>query len=166
MSPTGGSVHSTPVSSQQRTYGYAEIAERIAAALGERPSLSTLRAASAQTRRTSTPKARPRLTLGMPQPLPHARTAPAQFDAAEVDRWLANHPLRGWLAAVEQLRQDLQTTGETEGTIARALQAGLSWRQITRILVEVDHKSRTTGGVHKKYRHLTDPAPPGEDVRG
>ena len=150
------------MSSEQRTYGYAEIAERIADVLGEgeRPSLSTLRGAAAQARRTSAPGTRPRITLGMPDPLPHARTAPARFDVVDVEQWLATHPLRRWLRAVEELHQELLRAGETEQAIRRALEAGLSWRQITKVLVAVDHKSRTPGGVHKKYRHLSGPALP------
>ena len=59
------------------TYSYKELAARIDQVLGERPSLSALRAAAAQERRTSTTLSRPRLTVGMPAPLPPtSRTTP------------------------------------------------------------------------------------------
>lgn len=138
------------------TYGYEELAARIEEVLGERPSRSALRAAWSQERRTELTLSRPRVTVGMPQPLPSpARTAPAFFDVEEIERWLARHPRLVWRQAVEETSRALGRGDDVELVISRALTQGLSWRTITALLVEHDGQARSVSGVHKRYRHLS-----------
>lgn len=140
---------------RRATYGYEELAARIEQVLGERPSPSALRAARAQSRRTESTLTKPRLTVGMPAPLPApSRTAPAAFDVEDVERWLAGHPRVAWNQAVAQAEQALARGEDVESVISQALAHGLSWRTITTVLVEHDGQSRSTAGVHKRYRHL------------
>lgn len=140
---------------RQATYGYEELAARIEEVLGERPSRSVLRAARAQSRRTESTLTKPRLTVGMPAPLPApTRTSPAAFDVDEVERWLAGHPRLAWNHAVDQAERALERGDDVELVISRALADGLSWRTITTLLVEHDGHARSTAGVHKRYRHL------------
>lgn len=137
------------------TYSYAVLADRIEEVLGERPSLSALRAAAAADRRTGSPLARPRVTVGMPRPLPAtSRTAAAEFDATEVEAWLADHPRRQWQRAVEEMKRDLSRDMPEEQVVASALNAGLSWRTVTAELHAHDGRGRTVAGIHKRYRHL------------
>ncbi len=144
---------------RQATYGYEELASRIEDVVGERPSRSSLRAAPAQARRAESTLTKPRLTVGMPAPLPGAsRTAPAAFDVDEVERWLAEHPRLAWNRAVDEARRALDQGVDLELVITRALGRGLSWRTITTLLVEHDGLARSTAGVHKRYRHLAPPA--------
>ena len=140
---------------RKATYGYEELAARIQEVLGERPSRSALRAARAQSRRTEATLTKPRLTVGMPAPLPApSPTAPATFDVEEVERWLVSHPRLAWNKAVEQAERALVRGDDVELVIARALAQGLSWRTITSLLVAHDGQARSTAGVHKRYRHL------------
>jgi hypothetical protein len=140
---------------RRATYGYEELAARIEQVLGERPSPSALRAARAQSRRTESTLTKPRLTVGMPAPLPApSRTAPAAFDVEDVERWLAGHPRVAWNQAVAQAEQALARGEDVESVISQALAHGLSWRTITTVLVEHDGQSRSTAGLHKRYRHL------------
>ena len=98
---------------------------------------------------------KPRLTVGMPAPLPApSRTAPAAFDVEDVERWLAGHPRVAWNQAVAQAEQALARGEDVESVISQALARGLSWRTITTVLVEHDGQPRSTAGVHKRYRHL------------
>ena len=140
---------------RRATYGYEELAARIEQVLGERPSPSALRAARAQGRRTKSTLTKPRLTVGLPASLPApSRTAPAAFDVEDVERWLAGHPRVAWNQAVAQAEQALARGEDVESVISQALAHGLSWRTITTVLVEHDGQSRSTAGVHKRYRHL------------
>lgn len=140
------------------TYTYRQLADRIEAVLGRRPSVSTLRAATATTRRTTTSQSRPRLTLGMPPPEPApTRTAPARFDAAKVEAWLATHPLRRWLAADADYRAALRDpTRPIDATIALARRRGLTWTQITTGLHDECGDRRSRAGIYKAYRHATE----------
>ena len=137
------------------TYSYDELADRIEEVLGERPSNSALRAAPAQSRRTTSTLSKPRLTVGMPAPLPAtSRTAPATFSAKDVEAWLAQHPRLAYNEAVLQARSGLNDGSPVEEVLAQALRNGLSWRTITSLLVEHDGQARSTTAVHKRYRHL------------
>lgn len=140
---------------RKATYGYEELAARIEEVLGQRPSRSALRAARAQSRRTAATLTRPRLTVGMPAPLPApTRTSPAAFDVEQVERWLTGHPRLAWNRAVDQAERGLECGDDVELVISRALAHGLSWRTITALLVAHDGQTRSTAGVHKRYRHL------------
>lgn len=140
----------------QRTYGYRELAGRIEEELGVRPSLSALRAAATAERRAATTHSRPRVTAGMPQPLPRGhRTAPALFPAQQVEQWLATHPRRRWKSAVATYRSALQDTSlSTEQAVAVGREHGLSWSQITEGLREVRRDTRVRAAIYKAYRHL------------
>lgn len=136
-------------------YDYDQVVDRIEEVLGERPSKSALRAEAAQRRRTNTPLARPRLTLGLPPPLPAtSRTSPAAFPAAAIEAWLRTHPRLTWVQAMNTAQQRLASGEVEEDVIAGCLAAGLSWRNITVALNAHDGRSRSTAGVHKRYRHL------------
>lgn len=137
------------------TYGYNDIARRLGQVLGENVAVATLRAAAATTRRTRATSSQPRLTAAMPSPLPSSSpTAPARFDADEVEAWLADHPRLVWARAVEKLDQVLTDPDICdEDAVTLALAAGLSWRQITDAWNR-RRPARTVAGLHKKFRHL------------
>ena len=74
----------------ERTYTYAQVADLIEQVFGVRPSLSMLRAEPAEARRRPGTEIRPRLSAGLPAPMAGpGRPAPASFDAAAIDAWLA-----------------------------------------------------------------------------
>lgn len=126
--------------------------------LGVRPSMSSLRAAAAASRRTQTVQSRPRLTYGMPRPDPDPhRTAPARFDAARVEEWLASHPRRDWLAADQGFRSALRNPDvQVEAAVRRAREGGLTWSQITVGLQQERQDPRSRAGIFKAYRHVED----------
>lgn len=139
------------------TYSYAQLSSRIAAVLGDTPSPSALRAAAAESLRSDTTNSRVRLTAGMPAPLPAAsRTAPARFDATEVERWLECHPrlrrrqVYGDLAAAAAA----QDTAGLEPAVRTARSHGMSWRSIADAISEGSGRPRSHQGVFKAYRHL------------
>ena len=137
------------------TYSYAVLADRIEEALGERPSLSALRAAAAKDRRTGSTLPRPRVTVGMPQSLPStSRTAPAEFDAGEVEDWLAHHPRLMWQRAVDQMSAALSRGVPEAQVVSAAVAAGLPWRTVAAQLHAHDGRARTVAGIHKRYRYL------------
>ena len=166
MSTVAGFVHSGLVTNEPAVrYTYAVLAARIEEVLGERPSKSALRSAAAEARRTGSAMARPRVTLGMPHPVPaRSRTSPAEFDAAEVEEWLAAHPRLRWQRAVASITRSLAAGMPEEQVVAVALHDELPWRTITAELNAHDGRGRTVSGIHKRYRHL---APhPGEEQIG
>jgi len=135
-----------------RTYGYDELATRIEQVLGERPSRSILRAGpTVADRATRFPG---RLTAGMPHPLPAtSRTAPARFDADQVDAWLATHPRVAFQRAVDETGQLMRDpTITTAAAVARARELGLTWSTITQLLGAERHDTRTRAAIHKAYR--------------
>ena len=143
-----------------RTYGYTELADRIEAVLGQRPSLSTLRAARTTSDRGQVEsRMKPRLTAGMPLPMPSdSPTAPARFLARDVEKWLTKHPILRWVHAADVARERLAAGESEEAVVAAALRDGLSWSLITELINE---RADATGGptwaksgIHKKYRHL------------
>lgn len=139
------------------TYGYRQLADRIEEVLGTRPSPSSLRAAAAAARRTGGTQSPPRLTAGMPAPLPRtSATDPAAFPADQVEQWLAHHPRLAWRAAVQRAADALHGGADPADVVAAARAAGLSWRTITALLAEQGAAPRSTAGVHKRYRR---PAP-------
>ncbi|WP_043650846.1 hypothetical protein [Cellulosimicrobium cellulans] len=136
---------------RRATYGYAEVAERIEQELGVRPALSTLRAATAKAEEST--KSSPRVTAGMPAPLPSsARTVPAQFDRAAIERWLRRHPRKLERRAVEEAAAALSRGDAEADVVAKARADGLSWRAITEILNNHDGRARSTSAVHKRYQ--------------
>lgn len=145
---------------EPRTYGYKELADRIAAVLGEHPSLSSLRAArAAQSRRIAESHLRPSVTAGMPRPLPaDSRTAAARFSAEAVEAWLSGHPRTQWDRAERDARERLAADEDVEQVVDGALRAGLSWSVITQLLNEhavvTGGRTMSKAGVHKKYRRL------------
>lgn len=144
--PTLGQVSDLPA-----TYTYEQLAAAIEQALGVRPALSTLRAAQAEAR-TAVGTRRRSLTAGMPAPLP-STGGPALFDAATVDRWLADHPRRALQKATEQATDALRAGTSEAQVVARARENGLSWRQITAVLNTVGPRRRSVAAVHRRYQH-------------
>ena len=145
------------MTTEPATYDYLELADRIEAALGQRPALSSLRAARTADRRRAAPRSwrRPSLTTSMPDPVPASSpTAPARFDAGAIETWLANHPCRTWDAAVDAARERLASGDPVETVVAQVLEAGLSWQVITEVISAHDQRVWTKAGIHKKYRHL------------
>lgn len=137
-----------------RTYTYRDLARLIEEALGEPVSRSTLRMAQANKHSTSTRA--PRLTAGMPPPLPSpSPTSPARFDADHIDTWLRNHPRLTWKAAIERATASYAQGEPLEDVIRQGLTDGLSWRVITDLVNAPDGGNRTVAGIHKRYRHLT-----------
>ena len=145
------------------TYGYAELANRIEQVLGERLTCSTLRSAVSQNRRDRPVQTRPRLTAGMPAPLPApSRTAPARFDGAAVEAWLSEHPRLRWNAARQEVLQALVGGASIDSVVTAGVAAGLSWRHLTAVLNDFDHGHRSVAGVHKRFRHLLPAGEPME----
>lgn len=139
------------------TYSYAQVSSRIAAVLGDTPSPSALRAAAAESLRSDTTNSRVRLTAGMPAPLPAtSRTAPARFDAAEVERWLERHPRLQWRQVYRDLAAaaSTQETASLELAVRTARSHGMSWRSIADAITEGSGRPRSHQGVFKAYRHL------------
>ncbi|MGV1010108.1 MAG: hypothetical protein ACOYBY_16125 [Dermatophilaceae bacterium] len=144
--------------STEPTYTYRQLAARVEEVLGARPSLSSLRAAGAETRRTRSVRRRPRLTVGMPAPQPSSSpTAPALFSQAEVEHWLAHHPRAGFLAPYRALvaaaagpAQDL------DAAVGRARRDGLSWQHVAEALSEGSGITRSRSWAHLHYQHVTD----------
>lgn len=152
------SVHCGGVSTPDEpppTYTYGEVADRIEQVLGERPALSSLRAAAAKARHTPTTQAVPRLTLDLPAPLPRpSGSGPVRFPAPDVERWLADHPRRRWVATMERARTQLAGGEDPEEVVREALVQGLSWRNVTELLHGLECQPQTLAGVHKRYRQL------------
>lgn len=142
--------------SSEPTYTYRELAARIELVLGVRPSLSALRAAAAEARRTQSTRRRPRLTLGMPAPEPaRSPTAPAAFSRTEVERWLANHPRAQFLAAYRALVAAASDGPRgLDAAVLRARQDGLSWQHIAEALSEGSRVTRSRSWAHLTYHHV------------
>jgi hypothetical protein len=139
------------------TYSYTQLADRITAVLGKTPSRSALRAAAAESTRSNHTNSRVRLTAGMPAPLPtNSRTAPAQFDAAEVERWLEHHPRLKWRLMYHELVTSaaVQELPGLEPAVRTARLHGLSWRSIAAAISEGTGRPHSHQGVFKAYRHL------------
>lgn len=142
-------------SEHPQVYTYRQVADRVEEVLGERPSLSSLRAEAAKGRQTPTTQARPRLTLQLPAPLPHVPGArPVRFSAEEVERWLQNHPRLRWAQAMERARSALEEGQEPAQVVEEVLSAGASWRNVVQLLAGVPDQPQTLTGVHKRYRSL------------
>ncbi len=132
------------------TYGYAEVADRLEEELGVRPALSTLRNAAAVAGRGI--QSPPRITDGMPAPLPApSRTTPAQFDRAQIERWLRRHPRKVERRVIENALAALDEGQPEARVVKRARAKGLSWRAITALLNEHDGRGRGLSAVHKLY---------------
>ena len=144
--PTLGQVSDPPA-----TYTYDQLADAIEQVLGVRPAASTLRAAQAETRSAVRTRRRS-LTAGMPAPLPSTGGA-ALFDAATVDRWLADHPRRALQRATEEAADALRAGTSEAEVVAYARENGLSWRQITEMLNTVGPRRRSIAAVHRRYQH-------------
>lgn len=141
------------------TYSYAQVSERIAAVLGKTPSRSALRAAAAESVRSDHTNSRVRLTAGMPAPLPtSSRTTPAQFDAAEVERWLEHHPRTQWLQVYRDLAAAaaVHERSDLELAVRSARAHGMSWRSIAAAITEGSGQPYSYQGVYKAYRHPDD----------
>lgn len=140
------------------TYSYTEVSDRIAAVLGETPSRSALRAAAAESVRSGHTNSRVRLTAGMPAPLPpHSRTAPARFDADEVERWLERHPRLQWRQVYRELAAASAADQEPPGleaAVRAARSHGMSWRSIAAAITEGSGRPHSHQGVFKTYRHF------------
>lgn len=133
------------MSGQQLTY--AEVAARIEAVLGERPSLTTLR--DAASRAATLPNPRNRVTAGMPRPTPGPPGSPSLFDAAEVDAWLASHPRRTWSdlrAAIADAKPE-----ERAAAVASARAAGISWQTVADVINAADGTDFTRQWAQQKY---------------
>ncbi len=147
------------MAAQPDTYSYSQVAARIADEFGVRPSLSAIRSEISRRPREVSDR-RPRVTAGVPEPLRPAGGPPnagARFSAAEVDRWLAQHPLRQWLVDRDRAFQDFARGREPAEVVAEGLQSGLSWRTLAEAYNASRHHPAdriTVAGFHKRYRHV------------
>lgn len=133
-----------------RRYTYAELADRIEEAFGERPTESTLRAAASATGRGT--NSRVRITAGMPAPLPDLIDGRAVFSAVAIDRWITHHPrLR---VAREQQRLTKAARKRRVEAVARARRAGLSWQQVADALGTADGRSYTRQWAQQRFAVL------------
>ena len=129
-------------------YTYDQVADRIVAELGvPRPALSTLRAAAATAGRGT--NQRVRVTAGMPRPQQGRVDRQVVFDAAAIDTWLANHPVR----AVRRARAALAAAAPEDRQIAvdQARASGLSWAEVADTIATVQGISRTRQWAQQRY---------------
>ena len=144
-------------------YSYEDLADRIEAVLGERPSLSALRAAHAEDQRRGAKRGRPRITAGMPRPRASAsRTAPARFASVDVEAWLTTHPRRRWDEALRLAGERLAQGDDEEATVRAALEAGLSWAAIAGLLSVHEGRPVAKSSAYYRFGHL-DRTPPEPD---
>ncbi len=144
-------------------YSYEDLADRIEAVLGERPSLSSLRAAPAEDQRRGAKKGRPRITAGMPRPRPSAtRTSPARFAPEDIEAWLADHPRRRWDAARQLAGERLAQGHDEEEAVRLALEDGLSWAAIAEVLSTHEGRTVAKSSAYFRFGHL-DQAPADQD---
>ena len=137
-------------------YTYPELADRVAQELGIRPSLSSLRAAASDERRTGPRSGMPRVTSGMPAPLRRTSpTAPAGFSQVKVDEWLRRHPRRRYAAAVEALAAASGGTArQVEASVRRARKKGVSWRDVAAALTEGSPTPVSRVQAYWRFHHL------------
>ena len=144
--------------STEPIYTYLQLADRMEQVLGARPSLSSLRAAASEARRTQSVRRRPRLTLGMPAPQPSpSPTAPALFSQAEIEHWLAHHPRGQFLVSYRALvAAAAGPAKDLEAAVGRARRDGLSWQHVAEALSEGSGITRSRSWAHLTYRHVHD----------
>lgn len=133
------------------TYRYTDVAARIEAVLGVRPSLTTLRAAAAEQTRTGLAPRHDRITAGMPRPLATPPGAAAEFDQEAIDTWLSGHPRRRRAQAEEAAVAALSAGSPEVVVVSNARAAGVRWARIVEILVDHDGRRRTIAGVAGFY---------------
>lgn len=152
--PLGPADPYTPNVGAERTYSYRELAERVEKVLGDRPSLSALRASASATRRSATTQGWPRLTAGMPAPEPaKSRTSPAAFSQRKVEAWLRRHPRLAATTAYDALVTAAgNPRSRLEGAVRKARAAGLSWRLVAEAIAEGSGVPHSTAGVYKAFR--------------
>lgn len=114
------------------TYGYPQLAARIEEVLGVRPALSTLRTAGARADRGLV-WSPPRITAGMPRPLPSSPPAPARFRVDDVEAWLETHPWRVQEQALEKVTTACAAGGQPQlrAAVRQAREVGASWSAVT-----------------------------------
>lgn len=126
---------------------YAQVADRIEAALGERPALSALRAGATRQRAGTSRGAA--LTAGMPSPTPGDPGSPSLFEAAAIDSWLANHPRRSWPRLLEELAA--AAPEQRSAAVAAARAAGISWQRIVDAINAADGTTWTRQWAQQKF---------------
>lgn len=127
MSTEGRKGAATPMSDRLT---YAQVADRIEAALGERPALSAL-------------------TAGMPSPTPGDPGSPSLFEAAAIDSWLANHPRHAWPRLLEDLAA--AAPEQRSAAVAAARAAGISWQRIVDAINAADGTTWTRQWAQQKF---------------
>ncbi|MFE5339744.1 hypothetical protein ACFQ80_05965 [Isoptericola sp. NPDC056578] len=138
-------------SAQGRAYGYEQVAERLHQVFGVRPAASTLRAAVA-TSRTSTTSRRPSITTGMPAPMPKGSARRVLFDADEIEEWLDQHPWRRRDQVLHEAAERLRR-GEDESAVVEGLRrVGVSWSEVAQLIRRTEGRHVPKSSVHKRYR--------------
>lgn len=142
----------------KRVYTYPQVADRIEEELGVRPSLSSLRAAAAEGRRSGHRSGIPRLTMGMPDPEPRASaTAAVHFSGSAIDAWLRRHPRRRYQAATQTVTAAASgPQRKLETAIRRARAVGVSWTDITKALSAGSATPASRAWTHRRFSHLDE----------
>lgn len=123
-----------------------------------RPSLSSLRAEAAESRRRARRGGLPRLTMGLPDPEPRASTtAVVHFSRTTIETWLRRHPRRRYEAA----RQAVTTAAsgpkrQLEVAVRRARRAGVSWTHITEALSAGSSIPANRSWTHRRFSYLDE----------
>lgn len=120
---------------------YTQVADKIAAALGTRPSISTLRTAHS---------GRGGIVDGLPAPIHprHGNRSPL-FSEDDIDTWLANHPRRARERQIQHLSK--QPPEARFDAVAHARAAGLSWADVAQAISRADERPMTRQAVQQRY---------------
>lgn len=144
-------VDPTPPAGQ---YGVDDVRRRLREELDDEPPLTELYRV-ATTRRMN---ARRSLVAGMPRHISPPRARPRLWDAAQIEAWLADHPLRRHQAALEQFgaeaRSILAAGGhriDLEEPIAQARAAGLSWGVLAAALTDIEGAPVTRQALAQRF---------------
>lgn len=133
---------------------YEQVADLVERELGERPAISTLRAAASVAARST--RQHGRLTAGMPAPVGAAHglnsggRPPAVFSRRQIESWLRSHPRRQRRAWQQKI-----IGADNERTRARLVQQarreGLAWQAIADAIAEASGTPYTKQAAQQRY---------------
>lgn len=140
-------------------YRVEDVVDRIAAVLGERPSVNQVHKAVSG----GATRVRSSAVAGLPAALdrPTGGRATLQWDAKVVETWLADHPrvrLERALSELDARACELAESGRRAGEVAMirwARESGLSWAQIAAALSRARGVQVTRQAVAQRFSRLS-----------